>query len=184
MNLIKILNKSHDQLTAEDWEYAKQQILVNPVTELPNRKAFNQSIDSCWKAAIRNKTPISIMFIDINKFKLINDTHGHLVGDLVINKVGQIINQKIRGSDLCFHISGDEFIVLCPFTTLEEANTVKDRLTEAIANATIYYRYAVIDCTVSIGLSTATPRRNESFESFIEHADKEMYKEKRSKVVV
>jgi diguanylate cyclase (GGDEF)-like protein len=150
------------------------------LTGIPNRRSFDNRLDLEWKRAAREKMPVSILMMDIDKFKNYNDTFGHQQGDVTLQAVANAIKQALkRSTDFAARWGGEEFVVLLPNTDTNGALLVAEKLRAAIENT-------AIPCadergrraTISIGVSTHIPKSNSSIEDFISAADHALYKAK------
>jgi len=155
---------------------------IDQLTSIPNRRGFDNRMDMEWIRAIRENTFISLLMVDIDKFKIYNDTYGHLQGDRVLQAIAKTITQSLnRPGDYTVRWGGEEFVVLLPNTDLNGALTIAERIRLNISKT-------VIPCidgsetkvTVSIGVNTQTPQRDSSQDVFISEADKALYKAKES----
>jgi diguanylate cyclase (GGDEF)-like protein len=117
---------------------------------------------------------LSIILIDVDHFKYVNDTHGHLVGDQVLYKVAQILSSVCRKNDLIGRWGGEEFLVICPQTNLEDALIVAERMRIAVENLT----YNIESLKVSISLGIATYQIGDTVEKMMKRADLALYKAK------
>ena len=151
--------------------------MVDQLTGIPNRRSFDDRLAVEWKHAIRENRPISILIIDIDKFKTYNDVYGHQQGDVVLQKVAQTIQRSLkRPTDLATRWGGEEFVILLPETDLEGALEVAEHIRENIEQEKI----ACADgstprVTVSIGVNTQYPTQGSPTESFFSNADKALY---------
>lgn len=110
------------------YEAALADALRDPLTGLGNHRAFQEELDRQVAAALRYEVPLSLMLIDLDEFKAINDTRGHAGGDRVLRGFGQLLNLALRRADRAFRVGGDEFAVLLPHTDLAGASVVARRL--------------------------------------------------------
>ena len=144
------------------------------LTGLANRRAFLDRGELEVRRAQRNEAPLSVMFIDLDNFKLVNDTHGHEVGDELLRGFGEILRGSIRATDLAARLGGDEFAVVLPETTGTEAIRVSEKL-KAQAAATL----AGLNLPVSLSIGIATFNREPPpFEAALRCADHLMYEVK------
>ncbi|WP_457567420.1 GGDEF domain-containing protein [Desulfurobacterium sp.] len=144
------------------------------LTMLYNRNYFSNQLQRCiWKSR-KDNLPVSIIMIDIDHFKKINDTYGHAKGDEVLAKVAQIIRKQIRESDIAFRYGGEEFLVALPGLSVKEALKVAERIREAVKNASFGIKRKV---TVSCGITEYRP--GDSLIDFVKRADKALYTAKR-----
>jgi diguanylate cyclase (GGDEF)-like protein len=105
------------------------------LTGLYNHRYFHEQFAREIERSIRYAQPVAVLLMDMNNFKAVNDTFGHIIGDKFLSIVGQVIAKEIRGSDIGARYGGDEFVVILPNTTKEEALYTADKLAEAVAGA-------------------------------------------------
>jgi len=155
---------------------------VDQLTGLPNRRSFDERLKMEWRLAIREKTPISIFMMDLDKFKLINDEYGHHNGDIVLKTVAELFRSVVkRPADFISRWGGEEFVVLLPNTPLESAIEVAENIRLAVESAVIRKDNSpVMKITISIGINSLIPVLNSSLELFTSNADKELYNAKAS----
>lgn len=144
------------------------------LTGLWNRRKFEEKADYLIRKAARNRQPLSLMLIDIDNFKAINDGHGHLVGDEVLKAVGQHLGNTVRGVDVVGRWGGEEFIILVPETGIEEAGQLAERIRGEIRRLSFD---DISGVTVSIGV--AEPREEGLLAPVLERADGALYRAKR-----
>lgn len=150
---------------------------TDPLTRTNNRAAFNDMVLRDIKRASRNQQPLSLIFVDIDHFKIINDLHGHACGDLALASVASWIKDSVRGTDVVFRFGGEEFVVLLAETALNDAVVIAERIRADIESHALAYGMEVLNITASLGVSCL--RENDGIDSFIERADKAMYQAKR-----
>lgn len=107
----------------------------DPLTGLLNRRAFNQRIKEEIDRAVRYEEQFSLILIDLDRFKSINDSFGHDIGDIILNWIGRLLGEHTRSADVPFRIGGEEFAVLAPATPSKTAYMVSQRLVEVVAEA-------------------------------------------------
>jgi len=127
--------------------------MIDPLTGLYNRRYAEQRLAGEVSRSQRRGHPLTVLTLDLNNFKGINDTHGHLAGDLVLQEFASRLNKVIRGSDLAVRLGGDEFLVLLPDCTKEELHLVLSRLT----SFDVEWRGAKIPVTFSSGWKQYQP---------------------------
>ncbi len=149
---------------------------TDPLTNTKNRTAFNDMIDREYKLANRNNNHLSLIFIDIDYFKSINDTYGHECGDIALSFIASWIKESVRGSDIVFRYGGEEFVVLLSETDLDEAAIIAERIRASIENHTLAYDMKTLNLTASLGVSSL--KGNDSIDTFINRADNAMYQVK------
>ena len=159
-------------------EQIKNKMYVDELTGLMNRKGIKEIYTSILKNN-QGEAPISedcIMFIDIDNFKSVNDTFGHVAGDLIIKYVGQILKSILRDNDLIARIYGDEFLIIFRNTKIEIARAIAERVRKKIEKSVFYYKQKPIKITISSGLCRIN--KWNSFEETVESVDKLMYEAK------
>ena len=147
----------------------------DPLTGIWNRRAFEAR---CREAFARDpEGPMSLVLIDLDRFKYVNDTYGHLVGDEVLKRVVMRCQQAVRESDVLARLAGDEFVLLLPKTPPEEAYGVADRVRLSVVSEPLRTSAGELAVTVSVGV--ATRRAGDvAITNLIERADKAMYMSK------
>ena len=110
----------------------QQQSITDGLTGIKTRRFFWEALSAEWKRASRSGRPFSVVLIDLDKFKAVNDTMGHFEGDLVLARVGRLLEQKSRQSNVVARYGGDEFIILMPETGPEQAQVLAERLRQWI----------------------------------------------------
>jgi diguanylate cyclase len=129
---------------------------LDPLTKLPNRRAFLRAADRCAEAARDHGRPFSIVMLDVDHFKKINDTWGHDVGDTVLSKVADLIHRAVRKTDVAARYGGEEIVVLLPDTTERDASTLAEKIRHAIEAEELTVDDVPIKVTVSLGVSGGT----------------------------
>ena len=156
---------------------ATQSALRDPLTDTGNRIAMDQTLQREIKMSRRHLQPLSLLMLDIDHFKLINDNHGHSAGDDVLKAVAASIKNQLRNVDMVFRFGGEEFLILLSNTSREAAAMVGERLRFAVQAENYLADGHVIELTVSLGCSTLLP--GESAESLLRRADSALYVAKR-----
>jgi len=154
---------------------------VDGLTGLSNRRRFDEYMDQEWRRGGRNEYPISLLMIDVDHFKLYNDTYGHQQGDNCLRAVAdEIATHLRRPSDLTARYGGEEFAVVLPDTPLEPAMDLAERIRVGIDGLNMEHTASETadHVTISIGLSSVVPSDEITIESFIEAADKNLYQSK------
>jgi diguanylate cyclase (GGDEF)-like protein len=152
--------------------------MKDALTGIPNRRYFMMRLDSEWKRYRRYGRPLSLLTLDIDHFKSINDRFGHDVGDETIIAVARLCQAKIRDSDVAARIGGEEFAILLLETDFVEARVVAERLRAAVAERPIACRNQEIAVTVSVGAAPADEMTAEPAE-LMKRADEALYAAKR-----
>ncbi|URM30383.1 GGDEF domain-containing protein [Pseudomonas frederiksbergensis] len=156
---------------------ATQSALRDPLTDTGNRIAMDQTLEREIEMSRRHSQPLSLLMLDIDHFKHINDTYGHSAGDEVLKAVAASIKNQLRNVDMVFRFGGEEFMILLSNTSREAAAMVGERLRFATQAQDYEAEGKMIELTVSIGCSTLLP--GESAESLLRRADSALYVAKR-----
>ncbi|MCE6975967.1 GGDEF domain-containing protein [Pseudomonas frederiksbergensis] len=156
---------------------ATQSALRDPLTDTGNRIAMDQTLEREIEMSRRHSQPLSLLMLDIDHFKHINDTYGHSAGDEVLKAVAASIKNQLRNVDMVFRFGGEEFMILLSNTSREAAAMVGERLRFAAQAQDYEAEGKMIELTVSIGCSTLLP--GESAESLLRRADSALYVAKR-----
>jgi diguanylate cyclase (GGDEF)-like protein/PAS domain S-box-containing protein len=147
--------------------------LVDKLTNLYNRHKMDESLIMGMEKAHDHHQPLSVIMIDIDHFKAINDTYGHPVGDSVLQKVAQIMTDSTRQSDYCGRYGGEEFLIMCPDTDEKGAITLAEHIRKMVGA----YPFDVVNhLTISIGVTTLNT--NDTMMTLIQHSDEALYKAK------
>ena len=158
-------------------EKLKNLALYDTLTKLPNRTLFTIEFQNELNRAFRYNNRVALMFLDLDGFKAVNDTYGHQVGDLLLQKVANILKKFIRKSDIASRLSGDEFtIILSDIQNENEVRKIANQLIQEL-NKDIIINHKVIKIGASIGVSIYPDHAKETNE-LIKYADKMMYKSK------
>ena len=154
---------------------ALTQALRDPLTEICNRAAFNEAIDKEYSSYRRHQSDFSLMIIDIDHFKAVNDTYGHIAGDKVLKLVAKLIRTSIRRSDEVFRYGGEEFVVILSNTKQGGAKFIAERVRREIEKLTVKLSQD-IKVTASIGI--ASSELMQDVTETLEFADKALYQAK------
>jgi diguanylate cyclase (GGDEF)-like protein/PAS domain S-box-containing protein len=171
------------QAEAERLRAAKleQIAITDPLTKVYNRRFFYEVAEKEIERAKRSRSPISIIIFDIDHFKNVNDTYGHLTGDQVLINIANLCQRNIRTMDLFARFGGEEFVILMPDTDRVSAQETAERLRELIANTPMAIA-GTIEVFIAISLGIANWDHNHPIEinTFLERADQALYQSKRS----
>jgi diguanylate cyclase (GGDEF)-like protein len=163
---------------AERYHQAKERAFVDDVTGAYNARYLFTALDHEIRRAERYGTQLALLFLDIDRFKLVNDQHGHLVGSRTLRRLSEVLAQCIRQVDTLARYGGDEFTILLVDTNLESGLQIAERIRSAVARATFETRSSTpLQVTVSIGVA-AFPMHGRAAEGLIDMADKAMYRSK------
>jgi len=155
--------------------------LTDPLTNIANRRGFENRLNAEWSRALRDRHPLSILMLDIDKFKDYNDTYGHQQGDAALQAVAQTLSKELkRSSDFAARWGGEEFIGLMPSLDSKGAVEVAEQLRKVIEKVVIPADGFDTKITVSIGINTVVPQADANINNFIKKADDALYKAKES----
>jgi len=157
----------------------KRLSLTDPLTGLNNRRSFDHSARQMVGVAIRHQRPLSVLMLDIDFFKKVNDTYGHAVGDQVLTGMAQVCRQSIRSTDLLARFGGEEFSLLFPETPEDDARPLAERLRQAISALVFEAAGQTFSITASLGISECSGE-GDSLESLLERSDAALYQAKKA----
>jgi diguanylate cyclase (GGDEF)-like protein len=161
----------------------EKESITDSLTGLYNRRYLDPRLEDELARAKRYALPLSILLVDIDHFKIVNDTYGHQAGDLVLSYLGKLVLNAIRASDIAARYGGEEFLVIAPNTPILPAGALAERLRQHIESHELVLssessKRQSIHITVSIGVAFSNPRIDDS-KSFIQEADEALYRAKR-----
>ncbi|MGH8661216.1 MAG: sensor domain-containing diguanylate cyclase [Burkholderiales bacterium] len=156
----------------------RQQSLRDPLTGLYNRRFLEEYLVHERVRATRKNRPLSVIMLDIDHFKRVNDTFGHDAGDAVLRRMGLVLQGHVRGSDIACRIGGEEFALLLPEASLVTAYQRAERILDTVRHMQIKYRGQVLGAiTISLGVA-AFPKHGDTPEALIRAADQALYQAK------
>ena len=163
----------------------KRQELLNlsrtdPLTQIFNRRYFEERFIAEFARSKRYRSPIVVMMIDVDHFKLVNDTRGHPAGDRVLKETARLIKATLRDVDLVARYGGEEFIALLPETGPDEGRRAAERIRAAIEGGRAEHEGQVIPVTASVGLAWYPARQLEDHEALVRAADDALYRAKKA----
>jgi diguanylate cyclase (GGDEF)-like protein len=153
--------------------------VTDGLTGLYNHRHFKERLNAEFARTRRIPEPLSLLLIDIDLFKSINDSHGHLAGDEILQGVARVIRNNVREIDILARYGGEEFAVILPCTDRVGARKMAERLRQSVADEAFYIDWKEIRVTVSVGAATY-PDDSEDSEDLIGKADQALYHSKRS----
>lgn len=163
---LRLLTVLTDQTYIRKLEFKTQ---IEPFTNLANKDTIKQSLATEIERARRSEHALSLIFIDVDGFKQINDTKGHQFGDKVLINISERINQRVRASDVLGRFGGDEFIIICPECTGLQAAAVAEQIRKNIES----FELEGTKITISLGITEC--QGNDTVKSILERADKALY---------
>lgn len=177
LNELENANKTIQSLEKEIEELQKQSN-IDPMTKLYNRKALKFDLEEIHRISQDKQLDISIMMIDVDDFKKINDEYGHLAGDKVLILLSKLIKSAIRETDKAYRYGGEELLIIFNRAKLDDAKIVAERILNTVRSNKIIYKGNVIKMTLSIGMTAH--KSGDTPESLIERADSAVYEAKNS----
>lgn len=175
--IIKAKIRNHLELKRYK-DILKRDSRIDGLTRIPNRRRFDESYAEEVGRAVRNKTPLAVLMIDLDMFKAYNDTYGHLQGDDVLKLVARTLyNTLQRPGDLIARWGGEEFVALLPQTALTGAWQVAERLRLAVYDLQIPHEASPVDqfLTISVGVAAADGNDRKACEELLHRADEAVY---------
>lgn len=154
-------------------------VTTDGLTALSNRRAFEEAIGREFSRSNRYARPMSLLMIDVDHFKRVNDVHGHLAGDAALRQVGAMLRGNIRRDDLAGRLGGEEFAVLLPEIDLPDALRVAEKLRAIVREKRVVFEGAVIPLTISVGVATRAVADRQPTD-LIRRADEALYAAKRA----
>ena len=160
------------------YQQALKMAYTDPLTQTNNRASFDDYIKREITLARRHSKSLSIIFLDIDYFKYINDQYGHECGDIALASVAKWIKEGLRSSDAVFRFGGEEFVILLSETDLVGAELVAERIRGSIESHTLSYGMQTLNVTASLGVCEM--RADDTVEALVKRADGAMYKAKKN----
>lgn len=179
MATLAIINNYQIRVLHEQQQKLAEQARRDALTGVYNRRA----LDEILTQLMDSHTPFTLVFIDIDDFFEVNDRFGHLVGDHALQELARFLKQIVRKTDSVFRYGGDEFIILMPQTTAEQAEQVLTRLHQELQQLNERWASDLADLqlSISLGASSWSPQNPRSLDAVLEEADQFMYRRKRAK---
>jgi diguanylate cyclase (GGDEF)-like protein len=148
------------------------------LTGLRNQRSFYRTSKILQHLCERTQDQISMIMIDIDHFKTVNDNHNHIVGSDILKQLAAVITNCTRGSDICCRFGGDEYAICLPRTNLERAQQVAERIRKMVAETDFVFKAHKIKITISAGVSATPSRLDFDLSSLLESADRALYQAK------
>lgn len=148
--------------------------LTDALTGFPNRRYAIERVQQEWAASCRSERPLACMMIDIDEFKQINDSYGHDIGDAILRKTAAVLKCSLRASDVVTRTGGDEFLVLCPDTPLEQALVCAERVRRAVEATQVNAGMLMLRGSVSVGVAVRDAEMNDA-DTLMKCADQGLY---------
>jgi diguanylate cyclase len=163
---------------AQELDRTRLEARVDPLSGVGNRKAFDETMQwlvTTWK---RDREPFVLILADVDRFKWVNDTHGHQAGDHVLVQLGALLKLCVRGGDIVTRYGGDEFAILLPRTEMPAGNQVAARLRIQIWRSSFHMGGRGEQGVVSLSVGVAASKEGDTIESVVGRADRALYKAK------
>jgi len=155
---------------------AEQEARTDALTGLMNRRAFEEGASRLFDVSDRDRRPVSLIILDLDHFKKINDSYGHVAGDQALRHTADIVRQSVRGADLCARLGGEEFAILLPNTVRDSGVDVAEKIREKIMAQPVVTSKGTFKLTASLGVAEGIL----SLEELMKRADEAMYRAKHS----
>ena len=168
----------HDALDESFHDNLVSSALRDPLTKLFNKRYLVDRLDSELKFAQRHETAVSILMLDLDHFKRINDSLGHLAGDAVLSRLAGVLIKAVRNEDVVARFGGEEIVVILRSISLDLAMMLGERLRKLVENTAIEHQGRTIESTVSVGVACFPSTRAETVDDLIEAADQALYRAK------
>ncbi len=156
----------------------KDMVIYDTLTRLYNRRYLNQVLEFEFRKSSLEKTPLSIIMVDIDHFKAINDRYGHDEGDKVLIHVGSVLKECLRKHDIVARFGGEEFVIVLPKTIMKEAVVIAERIRRSVETTPLAVGQEKVHLTVSLGIAALPVVWAESKEELIKYADTALYEAK------
>lgn len=175
----RMIELTQEKLAASN-NILKRLSYMDFLTKIPNRRFFDEFIAREWRRALREQEMLSLIMVDIDQFKMYNDTFGHQAGDDILLQVATALGSAVkRPGDLIARYGGEEFVVVLPKTALPGARQISEQMRRAVEGLNITHPGSPDSrLTISLGLATAQPGREDLPLDFINAADKALYQAK------
>lgn len=153
---------------------------LDMLTGVPNRRALMDGLERMFAQAVRERQPLALLMVDIDRFKRVNDTHGHLAGDAVLAAVAASLGQGLRTQDALGRYGGEEFLVVLPGTDAAGAARLAEHLRQQVEKMVVPWAGQTVHVTISIGVHAQVPSGTATVDAMIDTADQAMYVAKRT----
>ena len=168
----------HHRLSPEE---LLQMALRDPLTGLLNRRAFEEELREIWGRALAEGLPVGLLMIDIDHFKAMNDTYGHVAGDQVLKECARLVRACVRETDIvCRYYGGDELVVILPVANETDTRQAAERLLEAFRKTVLCPGFYDLQATISIGANCLQVSNGHSLEQLLIQADRALYRAKQT----
>lgn len=153
---------------------------TDELTNIPNRRGFNENIEASIRFSLHNQSPFALVLLDLDFFKKVNDTFGHIVGDSALRYVSKLLKEETKGRDCIARIGGEEFSIILPDTSYENAIKVADNIRLKIASKTLSVKGQKQPLKLTISSGVAIYQKDEDIDTLFQRADEALYLAKNS----
>lgn len=177
LSIVKARVRTHLQIVGHI-RTIERLVMLDALTNVPNRRSFDNLMETEWGRAGREKTPLGLLVIDVDHFKAYNDTYGHPQGDILLQSLVRVLSSCLRRrTDQLARIGGEEFAVLLPNTALEGASLIAEKMRAAVEKTVVpnVMSGGNTGVTISIGATSVVPSPNVTQEDFIAETDRNLY---------
>lgn len=175
----QVLRKQYQDRLRHNYHRSMELAVTDSLTGLYNRRYMKNHLDALLQRANMDYKPVSVLIMDIDYFKNVNDSYGHDVGDDVIKGFASRIGKSVRGVDLACRYGGEEFVVVMPDTDLAVASSVSERLRRQIADQTFKDSKGTCELAITCSIGVTVSREQEDSDSLLKRADEALYAAKR-----
>lgn len=176
----KVMENVMRELSAANSEL-KELSRIDEMTGIANRRRLEEYLSQTWHCALRKEERLTLVMVDVDFFKLYNDTYGHQAGDECLKKIAKLLEEGIhRPSDLVARYGGEEFAIVLPNTNSDGGQTVAGRILKKIDSLALPHKNSPIHSyvTISLGIATMIPKPQLFYKTLVEHADSALYQAK------
>jgi diguanylate cyclase (GGDEF)-like protein len=182
---IRFGNQIFKYLTSQGIESQYHEVVfkmmtTDGMTQLYNKRYFAECVEREQQQSLRSHTPWCVMLMDLDKFKSVNDTYGHMAGDAVLVEFANRAKSVLRSGQVLARYGGEEFAMLCSQATIEDARTVAERIREVVAATPVVFESQLIRMTVSIGIASFDHNHPVTIPQLLAQADEMLYHAKQS----
>jgi diguanylate cyclase (GGDEF)-like protein len=167
-------------IEAEYHEEIYRLTIMDGLTQIHNHRYLTDFLDREVARSVRHERPLAVVMLDIDRFKAVNDEHGHLCGDYVLREMSNRIRHSVRREDLFARYGGEEFALVLVETNPEQALEVAERLRESIEAKPFWFESVIVPITVSVGVASIKTQVDTSASALLKEADEKLYEAKRT----
>jgi diguanylate cyclase (GGDEF)-like protein len=175
-SIFKFLSTS--EVEASYYEEIYRMAVCDSLTQLPNRRVFEETFDREFARAQRHQRPLSVIIFDVDKFKNINDQFGHLCGDMALRAIADTFKPRTRREDLFARYAGDEFVWVLSETHKEQGFAFAHWLVETCRSIRLSFHKQAVPITLSVGIASFDPDLHQSSKALLDAADQALYRAK------